>query len=246
VPEAVAVAVEVVAVEEVGFPEKVQQVEVGFRPAKDRHKELRETEAPSPRGAAASEARAATSRADRVLRIRTSKLEAATSRAGRVLRIRTSKLEAATSRAGRVLRTRTSKLEAATSRAGRVLRTRTSKLEAVISRIARVLRVRTNRIGRILRARTNRIGRILRARTSRIDRIMRVSRIGTGITVRDMEIPWGSLLLLALPVTLLVQRLNRQQLWRHFHAPRQWCALASKATTNVEKIGTKKCILAVV
>jgi hypothetical protein len=206
VPEAVAVAVEVVAVEEVGFPEKVQQVEVGFRPAKDRHKELRETEAPSPRGAAASEARAATSRADRVLRIRTSKLEAATSRAGRVLRIRTSKLEAATSRAGRVLRTRTSKLEAATSRAGRVLR----------------------------------------VRTNRIDRIMRVSRIGTGITVRDMEIPWGSLLLLALPVTLLVQRLNRQQLWRHFHAPRQWCALASKATTNVEKIGTKKCILAVV
>ena len=200
-PEVVAVAVEVVAVvvEEVGFPEKVQQVEVGFRPAKDRHKELRETEAPSPRGAAASEARAATSRADKVLRIRTSKLEAAT------------------------------------SRAGRVLRTRTSKLEAVISRIGRVLRVRTNRIGRILRA-----------RTSRIDRIMRVSRIGTGITVRDMEIPWGSLLLLASPVTLLVQRLNRQQLWRHFHAPRQWCALASKATTNVEKIGTKKCILAVV
>jgi len=212
VPEAVAVAVEVVAVavEEVGFPEKVQQVEVGFRPAKDRHKELRETEAPSPRGAAASEARAATSRADKVLRIRTSKLEAAT------------------------------------SRAGRVLRTRTSKLEAVISRIGRVLRVRTSRIGRVLRVRTNRIGRILRARTSRIDRIMRVSRIGTGITVRDMEIPWGSLLLLALPVTLLVQQLNRQQLWRHFHAPRQWCELASKATTNVEKIGTKKCILAVV
>jgi hypothetical protein len=239
VPEAVAVAVEVVAVEEVGFPEKVQQVEVGFRPAKDRHKELRETEAPSPRGAAASEARAATSRADKVLRIRTSKLEAATSRADKVLRIRTSKLEAATSRAGRVLRTRTSKLEAVISRIGRVLRFRTN-------RIGRVLRVRTNRIGRILRARTNRIGRILRARTSRIDRIMRVSRIGTGITVRDMEIPWGSLLLLALPVTLLVQRLNRQQLWRHFHAPRQWCALASKATTNVEKIGTKKCILAVV
>jgi hypothetical protein len=239
VPEAVAVAVEVVAVEEVGFPEKVQQVEVGFRPAKDRHKELRETEAPSPRGAAASEARAATSRADKVLRIRTSKLEAATSRAGRVLRTRTSKLEAATSRAGRVLRTRTSKLEAVISRIGRVLRVRTN-------RIGRVLRVRTNRIGRILRARTNRIGRTLRARTSRIDRIMRVSRIGTGITVRDMEIPWGSLLLLALPVTLLVQRLNRQQLWRHFHAPRQWCALASKATTNVEKIGTKKCILAVV
>jgi len=202
----------------VGFPEKVQQVEVGFRPAKNRHKELRETEAPSPRGAAASEARGA-----------------ATSRADRVLRIRTSKLEAVTNRAARALRTKTSKVEVVTSRAGRVLRTRTSKLEAVISRIARVLRVRTNRIGRILRA-----------RTSRIDRIMRVSRIGTGITVRDMEIPWGSLLLLALPVTLLVQRLNRQQLWRHFHAPRQWCALASKATTNVEKIGTKKCILAVV
>jgi hypothetical protein len=176
VPEAVAVEEVAVAVEEVGFPEKVQQVEVGFRPATDRHKELRETEAPSP-GAAAS--------------------------------------------------------EAATSRPGRVLRVRTSKLEAVISRIGRVLRVRTNRIGRIMRA-----------RTSRIDRIMRM-RIGTGM-VRDMEIAWGSLLLLALPVTLLVQQLNRQQLWRHFHAPRQWCALASKATTNVEKIGTKKCILAVV
>ena len=81
-PEVVAVAVEVVAVEEVGFPEKVQQVEADFRLREDRRKVVREIEILNPSVALASKIRAASS-TPKVLR--TSKREALASRTARLV-----------------------------------------------------------------------------------------------------------------------------------------------------------------